>query len=100
MRTEIRSRSKKGKIKNGGDGLSAIIKGKDYELIRRNESRYRRGDGLRPVDRGRHGSRVAKGFPRDVVNRIAAAKKSQTPSGQLVVRNLSARFPLPWSHYD
>ncbi len=25
--------------------------------------------------------------------------KSQTPSGQLAVRNLSARFPLPWSHY-
>ena len=26
-------------------------------------------------------------------------QKSQAPSGQLVVRNLSARFPLPWSHY-
>jgi predicted nuclease of restriction endonuclease-like (RecB) superfamily len=26
-------------------------------------------------------------------------QKSQTPSGQLGVRNLSARFPLPWSHY-
>lgn len=26
-------------------------------------------------------------------------QKSQTPSGQLAVRNLSARFPLPWSHY-
>jgi predicted nuclease of restriction endonuclease-like (RecB) superfamily len=25
--------------------------------------------------------------------------KSQTPSGQLAVRNLSARFSLPWSHY-
>ena len=26
-------------------------------------------------------------------------QKSQAPSGQLAVRNLSARFPLPWSHY-
>ena len=26
-------------------------------------------------------------------------QKSQTPSGQLAVRDLSARFPLPWSHY-
>jgi hypothetical protein len=26
-------------------------------------------------------------------------QKSQTPSGQLAVRNLSVRFPLPWSHY-
>jgi len=26
-------------------------------------------------------------------------QKNQTPSGQLAVRNLSARFPLPWSHY-
>jgi predicted nuclease of restriction endonuclease-like (RecB) superfamily len=26
-------------------------------------------------------------------------QKSQTPSGQLAMRNLSARFPLPWSHY-
>jgi predicted nuclease of restriction endonuclease-like (RecB) superfamily len=26
-------------------------------------------------------------------------QKSQTPSSQLAVRNLSARFPLPWSHY-
>jgi predicted nuclease of restriction endonuclease-like (RecB) superfamily len=26
-------------------------------------------------------------------------QKSQTPFGQLAVRNLSARFPLPWSHY-
>ena len=26
-------------------------------------------------------------------------KKGQTSSGQLAVRNLSARFPLPWSHY-
>jgi predicted nuclease of restriction endonuclease-like (RecB) superfamily len=25
--------------------------------------------------------------------------KSQTPSGQLAVRHLSAGFPLPWSHY-
>lgn len=26
-------------------------------------------------------------------------QQSQTPFGQLAVRNLSARFPLPWSHY-
>jgi len=26
-------------------------------------------------------------------------QKSQTPFGQLAVRNLPARFPLPWSHY-
>jgi predicted nuclease of restriction endonuclease-like (RecB) superfamily len=26
-------------------------------------------------------------------------QKSQRPSAQLAVRNLSARFPLPWSHY-
>ena len=26
-------------------------------------------------------------------------QKSQTPSGQLAVRDLSVRFPLPWSHY-
>ena len=42
--------------------MAAIIEGKKYELIRRNKSRYRRGDGLRRVDRGRDGPRVAKGF--------------------------------------
>ena len=26
-------------------------------------------------------------------------KKGQTSSGELAVRNLAARFPLPWSHY-
>ena len=46
--------------------MAAIIEGKKYELIRRNKSRYRRGDGLRRVDRGRDGPRVAKGFPRHV----------------------------------
>jgi hypothetical protein len=59
-RAEIRSDPKKGNMKNGGDGVSAIIEGKNYELIRRNESRYRRGNGFRLVDRGRDGSRVAK----------------------------------------
>src|SRR5437764_10365791 len=63
QRAEIRSDLKEGKIKNGGDAVSAIIEGKNYELIRRNESRYCRGDGLRRVDRGRDGSRVAKAEP-------------------------------------
>jgi hypothetical protein len=39
------------------------MKGKDYELIRRNESRYRGRDELGRVDRGRHGSRVVKAEP-------------------------------------
>ena len=39
--------------------MAAIIEGKKYELIRRNKSRYRRGDGLRRVDRRRHGPGVA-----------------------------------------
>jgi hypothetical protein len=51
---------KKGKFKNAVIPMAAIIEGKKYELVCRNESRYRRGDGLRRVDRGRHGSRVAK----------------------------------------
>ena len=62
MRAEIRSDQKKGKFKNAVIPMAAIIEGKKYELIRRNKSRYRRGDGLRRVDRGRDGPRVAKGF--------------------------------------
>jgi hypothetical protein len=40
-----------------------MIEGKNYGIIYRNESRYRRGDRLRRVDRGRHGSRVVKAEP-------------------------------------
>jgi hypothetical protein len=62
QRAEIRRDVEKGrKIKNGGDWVAAIIEGKNYELIDRNESRYRRGDGVRRVDRGRHGPGVGKG---------------------------------------
>src|SRR5207237_6141420 len=61
-RAEIRS-DKKRKDKNGTPGLSAIIEGKDYELIRRNESRYRGRDELGRVNRGRHGPRIAKAEP-------------------------------------
>jgi hypothetical protein len=43
--------------------VSAIIEGENYELIRRNESRYRGRDELGRVDRGRDGSRVAKAEP-------------------------------------
>jgi hypothetical protein len=41
----------------------ARIEGKNYEIIYRNESRYRRGDGLRRVDRGCYGPGLAKAKP-------------------------------------
>jgi hypothetical protein len=60
-RAEIRSDLEKGEIKKRGDRVAAITEGKNYELIDRNESGYRRGDRLRRVDRGRHGPRVEGG---------------------------------------
>jgi hypothetical protein len=42
-----------------GDVGVAMIEEKNYEVIYRNESRDRRGDGLRRVDRGRYCPGVA-----------------------------------------
>jgi hypothetical protein len=53
----------KRKIKRTGRRIAAIIEGKNYELICRNESGYRRGDGLGRFDRGRYGPRLAKADP-------------------------------------
>lgn len=32
-------------------------------------------------------------------NQITFDNKSQTPSGQLSIRDIANKFPLPWSHY-
>jgi hypothetical protein len=80
QRAEIRRDVEKGrKIKNGGDWVAAIIEGKNYELIDRNESRYRRGDGLRRVDRRRHGPGVGKGEPRRLAGSIFGFSLSSQP---------------------
>jgi hypothetical protein len=70
-----------GKRKNQkrGDGVAAIIEGKNYELIDRSESGYRRGDGLRRVDRGRHGPRVAKAESRRMAGSIFGLSLSSQP---------------------
>jgi len=63
---EIRSdvRKVKSKIqKKGATGVAAIIEGKNYELICRNESGHRRGDWFRHVNRGRYGPGLAKPDP-------------------------------------
>jgi hypothetical protein len=71
QRAEIRRDvEKERKIKNGGEGVAAIIEGKNYEVIDRSESGYRRGDGLRRVDRGRHGPGVGKAEPRRMAGSI------------------------------
>src|SRR5206468_12685699 len=46
--------------KKGATGVAAIIEGKNYELICRNESGHRCGDGLHRFDSGRHGPGLAK----------------------------------------
>ena len=46
--------------KKGATGVAAIIEGKNYELICRNESGHRGRDGLHRVDSGRYGPGVAK----------------------------------------
>ena len=59
QRAEIRSGQKGKNSKPGVIRVAAIIEGKNYELIRRNESGDRSGDKLRSVDGGRHGPGLA-----------------------------------------
>lgn len=70
---------KKENQKTGGDGVAAIIEGKNYELINRNESGHRCGDGLRRVDRGRYGPGVAKAEPRRMAGSIFGFSLNSQP---------------------
>jgi hypothetical protein len=80
QRAELRRDvEKERKIKNGGDRVAAIIEGKNYELIDRNESRYRRGDRLRRVDRGRNRPGVAKAEPRRMAGSIFGFSLNSQP---------------------
>ena len=80
QRAEIRRDvEKERKIKNGGDGVAAIIEGKNYELIDRSESRHRRGDRVRRVDRRRHSPGVAKGEPRRMAGSIFGFSLNSQP---------------------
>jgi len=70
LRRDVEKEKKKNQKRGRWGGFAAIIKGKNYELIDRNESRYRRGDRLRRVDRGRHGPGIAKAESRRMAGSI------------------------------